>query len=257
LLGWLHEATTNASSQSLLQRVGNSNLVRVAYGQGTASLHLTVGIEAQHFTWERVLHTIVTHLVRDSLVAPRVAGLMHMALRDVALQHRAFRASLLGQGQTCASLFNVFFDGASQGGGSADSKATGGARDQGGAKVGRAGITGAGGLTLEAAKRALIALSASRPSTLVSAAWQPHLVELGQGEEEEDEDDREPGTVGGGVQGGETVEEALADLDASFGNGGDPRQILLMQQSVALLLRKGPHMCQDALDQVFKYPPHF
>lgn len=234
--------------------MGNSDLVRVAYGQGTASLHLTVGIEAQHFTWERVLHTIVTQLVRNSVVTPRVAGLLHMALRDAALQHRTLRASLLGQGHTCTSLFNVFFDGANQGGSGADSEAPGGARGQGDAKGGSgARVKGAGGLTLEAARRALIALSSS-PKTLVSAAWQPHLVELGLGGKEDDLDERgRPGAVD--EEGGETVEEALADLEASFGNGGDPRQILLMQQSVALLLRKGPHMCQDALAQVWKYSP--
>jgi len=94
--GWLHEATTNASSAARLRKVGNLDALRLfSPGQGTSSLHLSVGIEAQHFTFQRVLHTIITSLRRASRLTPRMTHLMHVALHDAALRQVSVSSCVL------------------------------------------------------------------------------------------------------------------------------------------------------------------
>ena len=101
--GWLHEATTNATSHNLLQRVGSSELLRLAHGHGSASLHLTVGIEAQRCLWVHVLHQIVAVLADDSVVTRPAAVILHLALCDAARELVALRASL-SAGKNCVKL---------------------------------------------------------------------------------------------------------------------------------------------------------
>ncbi len=94
--GWLHEATTNASSAARLRKVGNLDALRLfSPGQGTSSLHISVGIDAQHFTFQRVLHTIITSLRRTSRLTPRMTHLMHVALHDATLRQVSVSSCVL------------------------------------------------------------------------------------------------------------------------------------------------------------------
>ena len=222
--GWLHEATTNASSAFSLQRVGSSGLVALAHGQGSSSLHLTVGIEAQQVTWERVLHDIVG--VLEAGKTARTAAFLHLALRHVALSHHVLRASLLGHNRTCASVMAVFAAPGAAGPADASSSA----------------------LSLAAARRALQSPRLA-PTAPVWTAWQP-LDENYQWEEGGEEEAGGLKTVA--ATDPRTVAQVRSELETAMEDGEAGDGHLQLANAAALFLRRGPALCEEAVARLWR-----
>ena len=221
--GWLHEATTNASSPTVLENIGSSDLLRLARGQGSASLHLTVGIEAQHATWAQVLHAAVTILVEDSLLPPASGILVHLALCDAALELVVLRTSLLSSssGASCPSIFAAVSE-------------------------------LPGGLGLAAAKRALHA-DGLAPSTSVSSLWSqlPLTRSVDDTDEAEEEMAGWRGRKGRRRRGEEDEEDTPVEHVASYiAEKGDAALAMTMSSARAIVLEGGRARCQEAVEAV-------
>ena len=269
--GWLHEATTyagisNASNPGSINSDASSAKRAASHRHKTAqaardaagshSLHLSVGIDAQHFVYEQVLHAVAAALHRRGRISAQVLPLMHLAVRDASTRFPSLRASLRAPGVSCASLFDELSRPARRAPHSKQPPPQ--AAAPGGAVAGKAAswMGAEGGLA--AAGRSLKALGAETmaPDTRMTAVWQSVFAAAAAAEDDGEGGQGGPAWWAASAAAAAAGEATVGGMLALVGGGhagrgaggiGDGKGEMEMQEAAVRVVREGRAVCEEAV----------